>query len=750
MYCGPSGLLFVEYKYIKLLPKRDDTLIRHSLSELQLQWLERINGPARAALVIGVEDTAIIIPSDFSTNISNNSVNEGLSIYFGVSSSYIPLYPVTIYYKLTGTGITALDTNFALSGPVALTSAFTYYAVDVLADQLTENSETLTVSIYSDAALTTQIGNTASVILNDTSKTTWSFTRSPATGSIQEGQFISFFAQPSNSNSSAITVYYGITGILASDLSSGSLTGSFNSADGKDILIYADIFTDGGDETATITFYSDSNRTVQIGNTLSWVIEDTSLSPPSYAISLYDTETTYTSTIGEGEYTWIRVSSSNIASYPQKIYYRALGTGVNTSDIDLITTNTTNGIDGEFNLLNPTFIKTFSALSDQFTEGTETIVFKFYTLPTRLPANQIKFGPTVYDPETGLVGPLSKLTLTVNDTSQTTWSFTRTPIDPVKIKETGTPSSIQISATPSNPAQSPVVFYYTIIGIEASDLTSGSLTGSFVSSGGPSIAMAADTKTEGDETAYIYFYKDAAKTISAGNSLSWVIDDTSLGAPTYSWTASPSTVNEGADVTVNWNFQNVPTYPITLYWQLSGTNITAGDTSENALQGSLSLTPSTGSFTFGMTADLFTEGTETITGTFYTNAARTIQAGNSISWNIADTSKTPYVPPVVYELYLDYPTSRATTIPRNAYYWFRVDLNKANDTGSDITIVTEYRFDNTGAWTTYETLTIPPYYSGKTTTMAFNNNTGPLFNLNTRARSTTAGINGMPTANFSF
>jgi hypothetical protein len=151
-----------------------------------------------------------------------------------------------------------------------------------------------------------------------------------------------------------------------------------------------------------------------------------------------------------------------------------------------------------------------------------------------------------------------------------------------------------------------------------------------------------------------------------------------------------------------------------------------------------------------MTADLFTEGTETVTGTFYTNAARTIQAGNSVTWNIADTSQTPYVPPVVYELYLDYPTTRATTIPRNAYYWFRVDLNKYNDTGSDITIVTEYRFDNTGAWTTYETLTIPPFYTGKTTTMAFNNNTGPLLNLNTRARSTTAGINGMPTANLSF
>jgi len=70
MYCGPAGLLFVEYKYVKSLPKRDDTLIRHSLSELQIQWLERVNGPATAALVVGVEDTAVIIPRDFSTNIS--------------------------------------------------------------------------------------------------------------------------------------------------------------------------------------------------------------------------------------------------------------------------------------------------------------------------------------------------------------------------------------------------------------------------------------------------------------------------------------------------------------------------------------------------------------------------------------------------------------------------------------------------------------------------------------------------------
>jgi hypothetical protein len=70
MYVGPKGLLFVEYKYVKTLPKRDSTLIKHSLSELQLQWLQRVNGPAKSALIIGVEDSAIILDCDYSTNIS--------------------------------------------------------------------------------------------------------------------------------------------------------------------------------------------------------------------------------------------------------------------------------------------------------------------------------------------------------------------------------------------------------------------------------------------------------------------------------------------------------------------------------------------------------------------------------------------------------------------------------------------------------------------------------------------------------
>ena len=69
MYSGPMGLLFVEYKYVKALPAKDSTTIKHSLSALQLQWLERMKVSANAALIVGVGDTCIILVDDFSANI---------------------------------------------------------------------------------------------------------------------------------------------------------------------------------------------------------------------------------------------------------------------------------------------------------------------------------------------------------------------------------------------------------------------------------------------------------------------------------------------------------------------------------------------------------------------------------------------------------------------------------------------------------------------------------------------------------
>lgn len=80
MYTGPKGLLFVEYKYVKSLPKRDTTSIKHSLSALQLQWLERMKVSAKAALIVGVGDTCIILVDDFAANICKTKyIEESIS-----------------------------------------------------------------------------------------------------------------------------------------------------------------------------------------------------------------------------------------------------------------------------------------------------------------------------------------------------------------------------------------------------------------------------------------------------------------------------------------------------------------------------------------------------------------------------------------------------------------------------------------------------------------------------------------------
>ena len=71
MYGGPSGILFVEYKYVKQLPVRNTTLIKTSLAPLQIQWLQRMTDCGqRAAVVIGVEKHAIVLVKDWTANIT--------------------------------------------------------------------------------------------------------------------------------------------------------------------------------------------------------------------------------------------------------------------------------------------------------------------------------------------------------------------------------------------------------------------------------------------------------------------------------------------------------------------------------------------------------------------------------------------------------------------------------------------------------------------------------------------------------
>lgn len=61
-YAGPTGNIWVEYKWIKALPKRDSTLIKPNLSAQQLAWLIKMSGHSiSCACIIGCPEGGILL-----------------------------------------------------------------------------------------------------------------------------------------------------------------------------------------------------------------------------------------------------------------------------------------------------------------------------------------------------------------------------------------------------------------------------------------------------------------------------------------------------------------------------------------------------------------------------------------------------------------------------------------------------------------------------------------------------------------
>jgi hypothetical protein len=167
---------------------------------------------------------------------------------------------------------------------------------------------------------------------------------------------------------------------------------------------------------------------------------------------------------------------------------------------------------------------------------------------------------------------------------------------------------------------------YTITGVDAADVTGGSLTGTAtVAADGTatiSVALAADAATEGEETVTVTIDGQAATASST-------VADTST-AVTFSLTADASTVNEGT--TVNYTVADAEANT-TYNYTISG--VSAADLSGASLTGSFT-TDSSGAATFSqaLVEDLTTEGTETLTITVDTTS---VTAGVTVT----DSSTTP-------------------------------------------------------------------------------------------------------------
>ena len=63
-YSGPSGFMYIEYKYIQNIPKRSTTKVKVTLTELQRAWLRRAQSHNHLAYTVIGSSAGVYIIAD--------------------------------------------------------------------------------------------------------------------------------------------------------------------------------------------------------------------------------------------------------------------------------------------------------------------------------------------------------------------------------------------------------------------------------------------------------------------------------------------------------------------------------------------------------------------------------------------------------------------------------------------------------------------------------------------------------------
>ena len=239
----------------------------------------------------------------YTYSVSASSVDEGGNWTTTVTTTNVD-DNTTLYWSLSGTNITSADfSSGALTGSGTISNNTFNFSHTVAEDTLTEGTETVTIKLFTDSGRNTQVGNTVTVTLNDTSLTpTYTATLSHTVR--DEGDIITTTMTTTDvADSTELWWELSGTGIAAGDFSSGALTGSgtiSNNTFNFSHTIASDNTTEGT-ETLNIKFYSDSGRTTQVGSTVSCTINDTSIAPVGNSV-YFDGSDDYLSVPGSTDF----------------------------------------------------------------------------------------------------------------------------------------------------------------------------------------------------------------------------------------------------------------------------------------------------------------------------------------------------------------------------------------------------------------------------------------------------------------
>lgn len=323
------------------------------------------------------------------------------------------------------------------------------------------------------------------------------------------------------------------------------------------------------------------------------------------------------STVNEGQFVVFTMNTTNVANgtlIPYTVTGISYGDAFNSSDINgaLLT--------GNFIVYNNQANLILYVSADARTEGSEELIVTSAGQTARVIINDTSLSPTY---------TLTRSSSTVNEGGIVVFRMTTTNV---------------LNGT---------VIPYLITGVSSSDIGGVSLAGNFTVNNNIAdlvLNITQDMLTEGPEVITV---------TSAGQTASVTINDTSL-SPTYNLTRSTSLANEGDSVTFTINTTNV----------VNGTNVpyvitgvSSADISGAPLSGNFVINNNTASITLNITADLLTEGPETLTMT---------SAGKIVSVAIVDSSLTP--PGGVYTL-----TRSASSITEGDTITFNLSTQNVSD-----------------------------------------------------------------------
>jgi uncharacterized delta-60 repeat protein len=569
---------------------------------------------------------------------SSASVNEGATVTFTLTTANVAS---GTYIPYTLSGVNSADVSGgSLQGYVLIDSAgLGVISVGFLNDELTEGSETLTVSAASSSI---------SSIVNDTSRSP-NYSLSVSSTAVNEGSSVTFTLSTINVVTGT-SVPYTLSGVSTSDISGGLLSGNtvVNSSGLATISVTLtnDVLTEGA-ETLTV---------VAGGASASTTVNDTSRAP-TYALSASS------ASVDEGATVTFSLTTANLASGTSVPYTLS---GVNSADVS------GGSLSGNA-VVNSSGLATISVtlVNDVQNEGAETLTITAGGTSTSTTVNDSSRAPTYgLAASSTSVNEGSTVTFTLttaNVASGTSIPYILSGVNTADVSGgalsgnlvvnakglasvsvtlvtdvltegaetlTITVSGASASSTVNDTSRAPTYtlaassasvdegttvaftlttvnvatgtsFPYTLSGVSNADVLGDVLSGSTVinSSGMATISVSLlnDALTEGAETLTF---------TAAGASASTTVNDTSR-APTYTLAASSASVDEGATATFTLSTTNVA-IGTSVPYILSG--VSNADVLGGSLIGSVVIDSSgQGKILVELLNDSFSEGSEILT-----------------------------------------------------------------------------------------------------------------------------------------